>query len=75
MLTPIEYRIQCDNGSRCRDSQGITRDGERVVVGAWSVIPAHSKTEARRKAEAKGWVRTKLGTCGPTVDHCPECAK
>ena len=74
MLIPIEYRLQCDNGAACHDSQGITRDGACVVVGAWSVFLANTKTAARRKATAAGWVRVKLGTCGPMVDLCPECA-
>ena len=42
MLIPIEYRIRCDNGEKCRAAYMLHR--------------------------------VKLGTCGPMVDLCPECA-
>ena len=71
MLIPIEYRIRCDNKGSCCNAQPAFREGR---VGAWKVLLAHSKTEARRLAEAQGWARVKLGNCGPMVDLCPECA-
>ena len=64
MLTPIEYRIRCDNGAKCRTT----------VVGDRQVILANTKTAARREAGAAGWVRVKQGPYGPMVDLCPECA-
>ena len=71
MLIPIEYRIRCDNGEKCRGAYTL----HRVTYAAGTIILANTKTAARRKATAGGWVRVKLGTCGPMVDLCPECAK
>ena len=70
MLIPIEYRIRCDNGAKCRGAYTL----HRVKHAAGTIILANTKTAARRKATAAGWVRVKLGTCGPMVDLCPECA-
>ena len=70
MLIPIEYRIRRDNGEKCLAAYRL--NGVRQASG--QIILAHTKTAARRKATAAGWVRVKLGTCGPMVDLCPECA-
>ena len=70
MLIPIEYRIRCDNGEKCRGAYTL----HRVKHAAGAVLLANTKTAARRKATAAGWTRVKLGTCGPMVDLCPECA-
>lgn len=70
MLIPIEYRIRCDNGAKCRGAYTIYQ----VKHAAWQVLLAHTKTAARRKATRAGWARVKLGSCGPMVDLCPECA-
>ena len=70
MITPIEYRIRCDNGARCVGA--YAQNG--VKHGAQAILLAHTKTTARRQAEGQGWVRVKLGACGPMVDLCPECA-
>ena len=70
MLIPIEYRIRCDNGEKCRGAYML----HRVTYAAGAVLLANTKTAARRKATAAGWTRVKLGTCGPMVDLCPECA-
>ena len=70
MLIPIEYRIRCDNGAACLGAYTL----HRVKHAAGTIILANTKTAARRKATAAGWTRVKLGTCGPMVDLCPECA-
>lgn len=70
MLIPIEYRIRCDNGAKCRGSYTI----HRTSYPAGTILLAHTKTAARRQATAAGWARVKLGSCGPMVDLCPECA-
>jgi len=70
MLIPIEYRLRCDNGEKCRGAYTL----HRVTYAANTILLANTKTAARRKATAAGWVRVKLGTCGPMVDLCPECS-
>ena len=70
MLIPIEYRLRCDNGEKCRGSYRLNG----VRQASWQIILAHTKTAARRVATAAGWTRVKLGTCGPMVDLCPECS-
>ena len=70
MLIPIEYRIRCDNGAKCLAAYKL--DGAKHASG--QIILAHTKTAARQVATTAGWVRVKLGTCGPMVDLCPECA-
>ena len=70
MLIPIEYRIRCDNGAKCAGAYTL----DRAKHAAGSILLAHTKAEARRQATAAGWVRVKLGNCGPMVDLCPECA-
>ena len=71
MLIPIEYRLQCDNGAKCLGAYKL--DGAKHASG--QIILAHTKTAARHVATTAGWVRVKLGTCGPMVDLCPECAE
>lgn len=70
MLIPIEYRIRCDNGAACAGAYTLNQ----VRHGAGTILLAHTKTAARRTATEAGWVRVKLGNCGPMVDLCPECA-
>jgi len=70
MLIPIEYRMRCDNGADCQDA--YTPIGAKYAAG--TILLANTKTAARRKATAAGWVRVKLGDYGPMVDLCPECA-
>lgn len=70
MLIPIEYRLRCDNGAKCLGA--YTRD--RVKHAAGAILLANTKTAARRQATTAGWVRVKLGTCGPMADLCPDCA-
>ena len=82
MLIPIEYRIRCDNGAKCRGAYTLHRvkhAAGRVVADPFlspgvAVLLANTKTAARRKATAAGWVRVKQGPYGPMVDLCPECA-
>ena len=70
MLIPIEYRLRCDNGEKCRGAYML----HRVTYAANTILLANTKTAARRKATAAGWVRVKQGPYGPMVDLCPECA-
>lgn len=74
MILATEFRIQCDRGRKCLSKQRVFRDGAFEVIGIWTVVPAHTRADAHRKALAEGWVRREIGTCGPTVDLCPECA-
>ena len=70
MITPIEFKMVCDNGAKCLGA--YTR--QRVKHPAGAILLAHTKTAAHRQAEGQGWRRVKLGTCGPMADLCPECA-
>ena len=77
MITAIEYRIQCDNGTDCAARLRVTRDGQRVTVGAWQVIPATSGAIARDQAKKVGWVRRGVKLAGglrEVRDLCPDCA-
>lgn len=73
MLTPIEYRIQCDNGAAC-----AARHRRRGVDEPnWQVIPAASGAIARDQAKKVGWVRRGVKLAGglrEVRDICPECA-
>lgn len=72
MITAIEYRIQCDNGAQCADSNRF------IGVGAQQVILANSGGIARDKAKLAGWVRRAVklpNGLREMRDLCPDCAK
>lgn len=74
MITPIEYRITCDNGADCaaRRRYGAPVSGY-AYEGAWQVLPALTPADARDQAEQQGWRRV-TPPDGPAVDLCPDCA-
>ena len=76
MITPIEYRITCDNGDACaaRRRYGAPVSGY-AYGGAWQVLPALTPADARDLAEQQGWRRDTLGAHGPAADLCPDCAE
>ena len=73
MLTPIEYRITCDNRAACanRRRYGAPISGY-AYEGAWQSLPALTPADARDQAERQGW----SVTLSPwlEVDLCPDCA-
>ena len=75
MITPIEYRITCDNGASCAARRRYGHPfGGYAYEGAWQVLPALTPADARDQAEQQGRRRVTLGDLGPTVDLCPDCA-
>ena len=74
MLTPIEYRIQCDNRAACANRR---RYGSPVsgyaYEGDWQSLAALTPADARDQAKQQGW-RVTLSPDGLEVDLCPECA-
>ena len=69
MITPIEFRIQCDAGAACRDPQKI---GGRPLA-FWTIVRARTMTDARKQAKQQGWRRQRLDN--RLVDICPTCAR
>ena len=74
MLTPIEYRIQCDNRAGCANRRRYGHPaGGYAYEGAWQSLPALTPADARDQAEQQGW-RLTLSPDGLEVDLCPTCA-
>ena len=74
MLTPIEYRIQCDNGADCANRWCYgSPAGGYAYEGDWQSLPALTPADARDQAKQQGW-RVTLSTDGLEVDLCPTCA-
>ena len=73
MLTPLEYRIQCDNGASCANRWRYGHpSGGYAYEGDWQSLAALTPADARDQAERQGW----SVTLSPwlEVDLCPDCA-
>ena len=75
MITPIDYRIQCDNRDACAARRRYGHPaGGYAYEGDWQSLAALTPAYARDLAEQQGWRRVTPSTGGPMVDLCPECA-
>ena len=73
MITPIDYRIQCDNRDACAARRRYGHPaGGYAYEGDWQSLAALTPADARDQAKQQGW----RSTLSPwlEVDLCPECA-